>query len=274
MFVITDKPIKYLTTNICDKMISYNLQGINIINKKQLIQTIRSTYSKENKAKQYQTFLLKYEKQLTPLFKLVAFEHRKITDSYNLTFIVKRHSRTILPYKKEIKFNIPATRFECMNILPSSEYDKRPNITMQLEHNIFRSRRWTYGNVYDSQEICFGYVKPVNFYDLIKNAPVSKDPNDINTQVLYLNIYMSYIYSMFFDIPFNLDLVDKRRSFISLIDFRDTDTRLYIENYLKEKHPDNEYLQKHNYSLVYLRRKRKLNEFLDLLDITNVKERR
>ena len=103
MFVITDKPIKYLTTNICDKMISYNLQGINIINKKQLIQTIRSTYSEENKAKRYQSFLLKYDEQLTPLFKLVAFESRKITDSYNLTFIVKRHSRTILPYKKEIK---------------------------------------------------------------------------------------------------------------------------------------------------------------------------
>lgn len=273
MMILSDKPIDYITFSECDKRVLHTLYDMDTTSK--LVECLLKKYKTPvNIIKEHQKFRIKYDPLLTPMFKLKKFSYNKITDFSSLIFTVKRHSRNIKPFKNEIKFKIPTVQFECENIL-NIKNNRKPYIKIFRVRFTKNNIAWGYGNVFNEGNICFGKMKPANIYELIQDAPTSNDINNIETQIFYINIYMTYIYSMFFDTAFNEDLISSSNSnFVSLIDFTDHDTRHYIENYLREKYPEHDYLKKINYSFVALKRDKYLHHYLTTLDITDVTKKK
>lgn len=182
--------------------------------------------------------ILKYDENIFPLFKL----NRLIVNNANnidIEFIVKKHKRTLLPYEN-FRFIVPETKFYIKDIFK----DNLASIYLTKPYNDSYNGRqynyWPFGNVYGSGNVCWGNRRIYNLGKMIKIF--SKDIEEKDNVEVYLNMYMQYMYSEFFNSPFNFDLCNVE--IIQILDITHRPTFDAIEKLLKnssrisdKKHP-------------------------------------
>lgn len=259
---VKDKPIKYflyiLSGSSC---LSYSINRKNTT--VDLFDYLKEK-NEENKKEELRNtqVTLKYDPTIFPLLslnklKLIA------KDFITLEFTVKRHIRTLAPYKN-IKFTIPTCIFKVQPML--SKKGNNPTVRLYLKKlskvaaetkYIFDDREtrtmlpWPYGNVYEQGKVCWGSdIRIMDLGTLIEN--VAKNTTSTHMDV-YINMYMQYIYSEFFDSIFNNDL--RYIHPVYLISLSDKPTVNAVNKFLLDNYTD-EFKNISN-PYAYLRRYRK-----------------
>lgn len=244
IFQVKDKPIKYLF-QIPTGGNFYKISAPGIRS------NISSYLREENEKNCYdgmkiiKKIKLMYDKNLFPLLQLNKLHVRK-NSQVDMVFEVKRHSRILLPYEN-LMFKIPKLVFTINDLFLL--YDDQPSINLFLK-NVFkrsveatkigagRLRAWPYGNVYSSGNVCWGTrtrriksFKNIVSYLLANQEDTSSDVLDV-----YINMYMQYVYSEFFNSPFNTDL--QSVSIFNLLDITDKLTVDTVNDSIKKRDLD------------------------------------
>lgn len=239
IFQVKDKPIKYLfqspTGGNFYKISAPGIQS-----------NISSYLREENEKNCYdgikiiKKIKLVYDKNLFPLLQLNKLHVHK-NSQVDMVFEVKRHSRILLPYEN-LMFKIPKLVFTINDLFLL--YDDRPSINLFLK-NVFkgsveatkigvgRLRAWPYGNVYSSGNVCWGNRRIKSFKNIVSYLLANQEDTSSDVLDVYINMYMQYVYSEFFNSPFNTDL--QSVSIFNLLDITDKLTVDTVNDSIKKR---------------------------------------
>ena len=219
MFLITDKPYTFV----------YDLDYVGLTYNKNVVGVNFQEYlTKKCKSKKqvFRNVVIKYKKEFTPNFILSNFYYNSNTNVIQVYFKVLPHVRTIKPFKDIFKFNIPMISFSI------TQYKVENSSHIQLYNLEQEDSVWYYGNVYKGGDICWGGVQVITIFDMIKAVyPFSEDSQQ--QYDFYINNYLQYIYTLFFNSNFNRDL--QGESFLSILQL-DTETKNVLRKILATKY--------------------------------------